>query len=369
MSAPSSAESASDSTAAIKLPMPIRKEIRDKEADKTKALAELSKLLGHPVTFEFDLPAVYATLASVPTIQPLIVSGSLNKLQAVLRAVKKFIESGSGGVADDTIRDELNALWHTHIYRVTVVDKAEWAQRMKEDTTIKVLELHGPAWSLIEQGKATIGDPNRHRTFLQAGVLETVCIADSFNAGINLEDNFRVIALTGDSKLDATPGDARLPLHLRFELSKHRAAWDAALQRINALPGLEDATFDFDATLRRCYDATRVPSKAPIKSPFTVERAVTYIVGLSKMLTRDWKDEMVRVGILEQWTAPHTIELVGVVGSAEVKAEKAKDPRMVVDRDGVCGVRLAGAVLQIVMAQSMWGSGGGVADIKLESIL
>jgi len=351
----------------IKLPFSVKKAIRDREVDKIETINKLSKLVGHPVMFEFDLPVVYTKLASFPHKQIDIVNLSLRSPMALLVALNTLINSirPEGGV-DVSIRDELNALWHTHIYRLTVVDEEEWKKRTMEYTCLNVDAMISRNWSLIEQGKATIGDYTNY-TSLRAGVLETVVNPVWFGY-TTLESCIGSIALTGDCKMDATPGedstpgDSRLPLHIRFAINQRRlrVKFDNLMASMNALPGLEDAKFDLDATIRSCFNF--IKNFTAKDGLFEPHKIIEYLEDLDIMLKRNWKDEMVREAILEMWTAPHTIELVYGV---DVKAEKAKG-MMVSNRD-YCGVRLAGSVLQILVGSWIYPS--DLKMLSLETIL
>ena len=308
--------------AAPKLPLAIRKEVRDNEEKKSKILSEGSAAIGSPVTFNFDLDSTYANLASNSMFQPRVVPISLTYLENALKAVQKSYK-------DAMVKDELEAGWTTHNVDLLVLTSDKELEALKAD-------------------KSTVGS-SYFRLRLHDGNLQIVTSAQYFAS--NLPDiavlDLTPLASHASAQSTASPGATadELPLEIRKKMRDVQPKVDASLGSIRKLKGLEDASFDLEQQTRACYPKLKDNTGATV---FTPEAFPQYLDQLAALLTKQWKDEMVSEALLEEWKAPHAIEL-----QPEVDLEKETGAKLV--KDGrYNAVKLEGGKLLLLQGKGMW---------------
>ena len=339
------------------LPLQIKRDVRDNEEKKNKMLADATTTLGHPVTFNFDLPHTYAHLTG-STYQARIVLISLNYLENVIKALDKAYK-------DALIKQELQAAWTTHNIALVVLPTDKELEELKAD-------------------KSTIGG-SYFRLRLHAGELQVVTNNKYFNSNLNdiaALDLTPLASAAAAQSSAGTPGaPEELPLEIRLKMRDVQAKVDASLGNIRKLKGVEDASFNVDQQTRACYPklkhitsqstsfspeafplyaATQTlaymlciqdcasPRHIPACSSVCVDFTLSYLDQLTALLTKQWKDDMVSEAMLEEWKAPHVIEL-----EPETDLENEKSAKVV--KDGrYNGIKLEGGKLVLLQGKGMW---------------
>ena len=306
--------------AAPKLPLAIRKEVRDSEERKAKILSDATAVVGSPVTFNFDLDTVYTALAG-SSYQANVVHISLAYLESVVKAVEKSYK-------DEMVKKELDEAWTSHNIGLAVVSDKELAA-MKED-------------------KTTIGS-SYFRLRLHEGTLQVVSSTGYFYS--NLSD-ITVLDLTplashaASQSAASTPGAAEeLPLEFRKKMRDIEPKVEESLAKIRKLKGLEDASFDLDGATRQCY--AKLKHVTDRVTSFSPEAFPLYLDQLNALLTKQWKDDMVSEALVEEWTAPHTIEILPEVDLEKEQGKLVKEGRY-------NAIKLEGGKLQMLQGKGMW---------------
>ena len=308
--------------AAPKLPLAIRKEVRDNEEKKTKLLADATTIVGSPVTYNFDLDATYAALEG-SSYQARFVPLSLQYLENAIKAVDKAYK-------DALVKADFDSAWTTHNVALVILPSAKALEELKAD-------------------KTTVGS-SYFRLRLLNGELQV--LTDKAYFASNLSDighlDLTPIASHAASQSSAPGSSAEeLPLEIRKKLRDTQPKVDASLAAIRKLKGLEDASFDAEAMAHVCYPLLK-DGKTPATT-FGPEAFPQYLDALCALLTKQWKDDMVSEALLEEWKAPHKIEL-----QPEVDLEKEQGK--IVKEGKYNAIKLEGGKLIMVQGKGMWRS-------------
>ena len=308
--------------APAKLPLAIRKEVRDHEEKQAKLLADASAAVGSAVTYRYDMDAAYAHLEG-SSYQPRIVPVAFNYLEQLIAAVNKAYK-------DDMVKQALDDAWTTHNIALKVLPTDKEFDEVKAD-------------------KSTVGS-SYFRLRLHEGELQVVTSQKWFNS--NVTDIARVdltplASHASATSAAATPGAAEeLPLEVRKRMRDVQPKVDESLAHIRQLKGLEDASFDVEATTRRCYPAMKHVTTQSIA--FSPDAFPLYLDQLHALLAKQWKDDMVSEALLDEWKAPHSIELM-----PEVDIEKEQGAKIV--KDGKYNaLKLEGGKLLLLQGKGMW---------------
>ena len=305
---------------APKLPLSVRKDVRDNEEKKAKLLSEATAVVGSPVTFDFEMQSVYASLVD-SSYQARLVPVSLAYLENVVQAIGKSYK-------DEMVKKDLDEAWTTHNIAVLVVSDQE-LEAMKADAS-------------------TIGG-SYFRLRLHNAELQVVSSAQYFNSNLSDIAALDLTPLASHASAQssaASPGAAEeLPLEIRKNMRDIRTAVDESLQQIRKLKGLHDASFDLEGHTRSCYAKLKhTTDRATVFSPETFP---LYLDQLNALLTRQWKDDMVSEALLEEWKAPHSIEILPEVDLDKESGKLVKDGRY-------NAIKLEGGKLQLLQGKGMW---------------
>ena len=324
--------------AAPKLPLTIRKDMRDNEEKRSKLLADAASTVGSPVTFNFDLDATYAALDG-SSYQARIIPFSLMYLENAIKAVEKAYK-------DSLVKADFASAWTTHNIKLVILPSAKALEELKAD-------------------KTTVGS-SYFRLRLVDGELQVVTDKEYFAS--NLADigylDLTPLASHAASHSAANPGSTseELPLEIRKQLRDSLPKVDASLAAIRKLKGLEDATFDAEAATHACYAALK--HKDAGATAFGPEAFPQYLDALCALLVKQWKDDMVSEALLEEWKAPHTIEM-----QPETDLEKEQGGKMV--KDGrYNAIKLEGGKLIMAQGKGMWRTNlGNIQGIDIVKML
>ena len=319
-----------------KLPLALRKEVRDNEEKKNKLLADAAATLGTAPTYNFDLATVYNQLAT-SKYQAQVVNVSLNYLDNTLKAVEKTYK-------DPLVKQEFDGAWTTHNIALVVVESdAEW-EKVKAD-------------------KATVGT-TYYRLRLVDGELQISSSAKWFNSNIGEIASLDLTPLASQASsasASSTPGAEELPLELRVRMRDVQPKVDASLANIRKLKGLEDASFNTDAQTRLCYAAMKHITER--NKDFSPTAFPEYLDQLHALLQKQWKDELVQEGLLEEWKAPHAIELRPETDIEKETGKLVKDGRY-------NAVKLDGGKLLLLQGKGLWRTNmNNIAGIDIVKML
>ncbi|MCJ1297178.1 hypothetical protein MMC34_008747 [Xylographa carneopallida] len=307
-------------SAPAKLPLAIRKDVRDYEEKQNKLLADVASKIGTPPTFNFDLNAAYTNLNG-SSYQARIVNISIAYLEVVLQAVERTYK-------DPLIKQEFDSAWSTHNIALLVVPDLEW--------------------EAVKANKTTVGG-SYFRLRLDEGELQVMASVEYFYSNLNdisILDLTPLASAAATQSASDTPGAAEvLPLEMRVKMRDVQSKVDSSLANLRQLKGLEDASFNVDQQTRTCYAALKHVTDS---ISFTPDAFPLYLDELNTLLKKQWKDDMVSEALLEEWTAPHTIEL-----QPETDIEKETGSKVV--RDGrYNAVKLAGGKLLLLQGKGHW---------------
>ena len=308
--------------AAAKLPLAIRKDVRDHEEKKTALLSAAAATVGSPVTFNFDLDTAYSNLTG-SSYQARVVPISLNYLENVLKAVEKTYK-------DPLVKQEFDSAWTTHNIALVVLPKDAELEALKAD-------------------KTTVGS-SYFRVRLQQGELQVVSSTQYFNSNLSDIAGLDLTPLASAASAQstaATPGAPdELPLEIRIKMRDVQGKVDESLTNIRQLKGLEDASFDVDSHTRLCY--SKLKHATDRATTFSPDAFPLYLDQLHALLVKQFKDDMVSEALLAEWTAPHVIEL-------QPETDLEKDTSAKVVKDGrYNAVKLEGGRLILLQGKGMW---------------
>ena len=106
---------------APKVPLLLRRDLRDHEQDKQAVLAKLTSVVGSPVTFNWDVPTAYQTvLAASPESAAQFYRIMVSQLRGLASAL-------SDTYKDPLVKAELEDAWSTHNVSVVVLDDKAFA--------------------------------------------------------------------------------------------------------------------------------------------------------------------------------------------------------------------------------------------------
>ena len=296
----------------VKLPLNIRKELRDSEAKRTELLQQASTAVGSTVTMDMALEQTYAALASNSDAQKQVVAYMLAYLEQVVAALKK-------AYSDALVKADLESAWSSH--------------------KIAVLAVPDDQWDAVCNDASTTGT-RYGRLRIKNGELQSVNPAGYFGSYTSDVAGFDLTPIAVEGAQQSTPGSTSLPLPVRKELRDAEPKMQSAMSRIHALKGLEDAKLDTETTAQKCV--------AAVPKEFKGEHLADYMEKLADLLTKTWSDDMTSEALLDEWKAPHAIELLPELDLWTVQGSK------MVKSSNFNALRLEGGRLQLLAGQGYW---------------
>jgi hypothetical protein len=304
-------------TVSVKLPLKVRKSMRDTAKQEVDICAKASSIVGSPVTLTYDLDALYAALAPNREHQ-------LNVVRTCLAYFTETVTALARCYTNPGVKAEVNAAWTTKNFSFAIVTEAE-LERMRDDL-------------------ATTGSTTSHHWRLridQGGDLQMV--SDVRHWGLNVLEVQRTdLTPLGNASRALRSGSDALPVEVKLQEAQPLVT--AQLTRIRALKGLEDAAFDLDGHTVATYAVTTAYDVG--WQHFSPTTFAEYLDGLATLLEELWKDDLSSEALLDVWTTPHTIRV-----EAEVDVEAATGT---VVRNPYHGIKVDGPTLAILVAVSRW---------------
>ena len=302
----------------VKLPLTVRKDVRDTAEQKAAMCTKASSIVGSSVTLDYDLDSLYAALSTNEQYQPRVVHTCLAYFTEAVAALAKCY-------SDPLVKAEVNAAWTTKNFAFALVTEDQ-LEAMRDDP-------------------ATTGSTTSHVWRLRIDHGELQMVSDVRHWGLNVHEVERTdLTPLANASGAARSGTAALPLELKKLLREAHPLVTAQLARIRALKGLQDAAFDLDAHTVSTYPLTK--AYAVGWQHFSPTTFAEYLDGLAALLEALWKDDLASEALLDVWTAPHTI---AVQAEADVEAATGT-----VVRNPYHGIKVDGPTLTVLVAASRW---------------
>jgi hypothetical protein len=243
-------------SADVKLPLAVKKEIRDKEAGKTAALAPLTALVGAPVTFNWSVEQNWKALEGDGSQANLVSAVVEQYLPAVIYALTRELK-------DELVKEKFLSLWTTKNITFTI-----------EKQDYKEPEKNVHVW----------GGYNGLR--LKDGALDIYLWPSTFWTNVGHVENFKFSDL-----LKNAAGD--LPLAIKQQIRDTQAQRDAACERIAKAVGVDKVTWNINS------DAANIIKRGDKDYEFDVSPAIQYIEALAYVLEKKCADEMVKEAVAD----------------------------------------------------------------------
>lgn len=247
--------------AAVKIPLAVKKAIRDQEATVTAQLAELTTIVGAPVKYEINYEAAWPMM-----------EGSDRQAQLPLAVVdyyfKGLIALLKRDLADELVKKAFLSQFTSGIITFSIVDE----------------KYEAPAGSLSTW--------NRYNGLrFQDGKLDLFTKQDRFFSNVDyIETETKLVQL-----LENLPGD--LPLAITILIRDETVAREAALAKIAKATGVDKVTWNVVADFQ---DFVKVKPDRVKDSP---QALLQYIQGLANLIERECKDDLVKEAIVDAFSA------------------------------------------------------------------
>jgi len=262
-----------------KLPLTVRKAVRDTSAQTADLVVAASAIVGCQVTFNYDLEleSVYAALAT-NRYQSNVVQGSLDYLSHTITAMKS-------SYLNPVVKQDVNAAWTTKNFSIGVVSDQELEEMRDRPTTA------GTRYCCLR---------------IHNGDLQMVSSTSNWGLNVYEIDRLDLTPLAGAAANRGKSGVDALPLEVKKHLQEAQQKLTQQLTRIHKLKGLEDAQFDLNGQTVAAFPLLKDAAGWQQFSPLTFPE---YLDQLATILERMWTDDMNSEALLDVWTAPHVIEV------------------------------------------------------------
>lgn len=288
-----------------KLPLTIRKMIRDCEPVKNELLVRVEKATGVKATFNFSWEDAYANLEGASY------KDDIGKIaHEYLGHLVSHLENG---LSDSTVKSGFIGAWTSKNIALVVLKDADYKAARQNDNFKTADSYNGIR-------------------FGANGDLEIVTNPSEFGKNTDKLAQFNLGAVVPQQA-------GGLPLDVQEKVNKHQKEIDADLAKWRAIPGLADLTFEFDP----------VPVWNALKHNFDVTDALRYVASAREQIEKHFLDDMLKEAILDEWKAPHKLRLLGEQDFKSGTWDKTV-------KDSYSGIRLANGTLDILAAKGNWGS-------------
>lgn len=287
----------------VKLPLAVKKAIRDYEPTVATQLAELTALVGSPVKYEFDWPTLWTAL-----------EGNSNQARIPMAVIeyymKGLINLLKKSLSDDLVKKAFVSQFTTGVITFSIVDE-KYSAPEKELAT----------WNLYN-GLRFVN-----------GKLDFITKEGRFFSNVDyIETETKLVDLLAN-----VPGE--LPLAITILIRDETAQREAVLARIAKATGVDRVTWDTDADYK---DFVKMLPERVKNSP---QALLQYITGLAVCIERECKDDMVKEAIVDAFGAKK-VSIRCVPSMKAVSGLKMDDM--------YTGVQIDGGVITAMSEPSRW---------------